>query len=101
MSTLSEGQIRGDLGERWFAAHLPRGWLLQRPTTDIGVDGLVVVCEPGALNGIEFRVQIKTSKSFVKRQDRYDLRDLVQKRLLEPTGGRGWRTAYRVREETA
>lgn len=26
-----------------------------------------------------------------------DLADLVQKELLEPTSGRGWRTAYRVR----
>ncbi len=29
-----------------------------------------------------------------------DLIDLVQKGLLEPTGGRGRRTAYRVRDET-
>ena len=27
------------------------------------------MCEPGALNGLEFRVQIKTSKSFLKRND--------------------------------
>ncbi|HEY3079614.1 MAG TPA: hypothetical protein VGM69_06875 [Chloroflexota bacterium] len=29
-----------------------------------------------------------------------DLTDLVRKGLMAPTGGRGWRTAYRVREET-
>ena len=29
-----------------------------------------------------------------------DLTDLVRKGLLEPTGGRGWRSAYRVRGET-
>ncbi len=69
MPTLSEGQIRGDAGERWFAAQLPKGWLLQKPTTDVGIDGLVVVCEPGILNGLEFRIQIKTSKSFVKHKD--------------------------------
>ena len=28
-----------------------------------------------------------------------DLTDLVQKGLLDPTGRRGWRTAYRLREE--
>ena len=28
-----------------------------------------------------------------------DLSDLVRKGLLEPTGGRGWRAAYRVRKE--
>ena len=63
------GQIRGDAGERWFAAQLPKGWLLQKPTTDVGIDGLVVVCEPGILNGLEFRIQIKTSKNFVKHND--------------------------------
>ena len=30
-----------------------------------------------------------------------DVANLVRKGLLEPTGGRGWRTAYRVRDQRA
>jgi len=36
--------------------------LLQKPTKDVGVDGVVVICERGNLNGKEFRVQVKASE---------------------------------------
>lgn len=67
MPRITDEQARGDAGERWFVGQLPKGWFFQRPSTDLGVDGIVVVTEPGILNGLEFRVQIKTSKKFPKR----------------------------------
>ncbi len=54
----------GRKGERWFAAQLPDNWIFQRPTEDVGIDGNVVICENNDLNGIEFKVQIKSSASF-------------------------------------
>ena len=64
MPQQSEAQIVGDSGELWFHTQLPPGWIFQRPTRDVGVDGVVVICEAGPLNGREFRVQVKTSKRF-------------------------------------
>lgn len=69
MPKQSEAQILGDAGELWFQTQLPPGWMFQRPTRDVGVDGVVVICEAGPLNGREFRVQIKTSKHFRVRGD--------------------------------
>ncbi len=62
MPEQSEAQILGDAGELWFQTQLPPAWIPQRPTKDVGVDFLVVICETGPLNGREFRVQVKTSK---------------------------------------
>lgn len=59
----SKAQIIGDAGENWFQSQLPEAWLLQKPTKDVGVDGVVVICERGVLNGKEFRVQIKASEN--------------------------------------
>ena len=59
----SRAQIIGDLGELWFQSQLPEGWLLQKPTKDVGIDGVVVICERGKLNGKEFRVQVKASEN--------------------------------------
>lgn len=70
MPRITDEQARGDAGERWFVAQLPKGWFFQRPSTDLGVDGIVVVTEPGVLNGLEFRVQVKTSKRFAKRESK-------------------------------
>lgn len=59
----SEAQIIGDEGENWFVSQLPQGWLLQPPKRDVGVDGVVVICERTDLNGREFRIQVKASKN--------------------------------------
>lgn len=69
MPNQSEAQILGDAGELWFMAQLPAGWVPQRPTRDVGVDFVVVICEAGSLNGHEFRVQVKTSKQFKKKSN--------------------------------
>lgn len=60
----SDAQVTGDRGELWFETQLPERWLAQRPTHDVGIDRLVVVCEEGEINGHEFRVQIKASTEF-------------------------------------
>ncbi len=62
MPKQSEAQIIGREGETWFESQLPSGWLLQPPKTDVGVDGVVVICEISDLDGREFRVQVKASK---------------------------------------
>lgn len=59
----SEAQITGDKGENWFATQLPPGWILQPPKRDVGVDGVVVICDKTDLNGREFRIQIKASNA--------------------------------------
>lgn len=59
----SEAQIIGDEGETWFVSQLPPGWLLQPPKRDVGVDGVIVICDKTDLNGREFRVQVKASKN--------------------------------------
>lgn len=59
----------GRQGERWFLAQLPDNWVLQRPTEDVGVDGNIVICEEGELNGFEFRVQVKSTENFHLQDD--------------------------------
>ncbi|MDH2394078.1 DUF4365 domain-containing protein [Streptomyces sp. HNM0663] len=59
----SRSQQIGWTGELWFQAQLPPGWIPQRPTMDVGVDFVVVICEAGPLNGREFRVQVKASEN--------------------------------------
>lgn len=61
MPKQSSSQAIGHEGERWFAAQLPPKWIPQFPSTDIGVDMYVVICEDGPLNGLEFRVQVKSA----------------------------------------
>lgn len=63
MPQQSEAQIIGREGEIWFESQLPSGWVLQPPKTDVGIDGVVVICDSSDLNGREFRVQVKSSKS--------------------------------------
>jgi len=62
MPKQSEGQIIGREGEIWFESQLPSGWVLQPPKSDVGVDGVVVICDTSDLNGREFRIQVKASK---------------------------------------
>ncbi len=57
------------MGERWFVSQLPPNWVFQPPLDDVGLDGVVVICEPGPLNGTEFRVQIKSSARWVVRNN--------------------------------
>lgn len=76
MPRITDEQARGDAGERWFVAQLPKGWFFQKPSTNVGVDGLVVVCEPGLLNGLEFRVQVETSRKFPRRGSKIVVSDL-------------------------
>jgi len=48
------------MGERWFPQQLPATWIFQPPREDVGVDGVVVICDETRSNGLEFRVQIKS-----------------------------------------
>jgi len=64
MINQSKAQALGNKGEQWFPAQLPKYWYFQRPTYDLGVDGVVVIAEQNEFNGIEFRVQIKSSQEW-------------------------------------
>src|ERR1035437_4363722 len=57
----TNAQALGVKGEQWFAAQLPKLWIPQKPTYDLGVDLSVVITEQNEFNGLEFRVQIKSS----------------------------------------
>lgn len=72
MPKQSLSQAIGSEGERWFAAQLPSRWIPQLPTTDVGVDALVVICDDGPNNGLEFRVQVKSAQVWT-RHDEYIL----------------------------
>jgi Domain of unknown function (DUF4365) len=69
MPNQTQSNIIGRIGERWFQNQLPSEWIFQAPSADVGVDGLVVILDKGELNGIEFRVQIKSSSAFTQTQD--------------------------------
>lgn len=60
----TNAQKIGRMGERWFPQQLPTDWIFQPPNEDIGVDGVVVVCDNSRSNGLEFRVQIKSSENW-------------------------------------
>lgn len=60
----TNAQALGNKGEQWFPAQLPKYWLFQKPTYDLGVDGVVVITEQNQFNGLEFRVQIKSSSEW-------------------------------------
>ncbi|MBI2920100.1 MAG: DUF4365 domain-containing protein [Planctomycetes bacterium] len=85
MPKQTRSQTIGREGEKWFEAQLPPSWIPQRPTEDVGVDALVVICEDNALNGLEFRVQIKSTSTWRIRDQhillsfaRHSLIDLIQ-----------------------
>ena len=85
MPRQTRSQTIGREGEKWFEAQLPPSWIPQRPTEDVGVDALVVICEDNALNGLEFRVQIKSTSTWRIRDQhlilpfaRHSLLDLIQ-----------------------
>lgn len=69
MPKQTKSQAIGHEGERWFASQLPATWIPQFPTWDVGVDSLVVICEDGPLNGLEFRVQVKSSEKWQIQND--------------------------------
>ena len=64
MPAQTKSQSIGRIGERWFQQALPSTWILQPPLDDVSVDGVVVICEDSFLNGLEFRVQIKSSETW-------------------------------------
>lgn len=72
----SRAQELGRKGERWFQSQLPKNWIYQRPSEDIGVDGVVVITEKGDLNGAEFKVQVKASKMFKRRGETLIVRNI-------------------------
>lgn len=74
MPKQSRSQVIGREGEKWFEAQLPPSWIPQRPTEDVGVDLLVVICEDSLLNGLEFRVQIKSTHAWKRRDGNILLR---------------------------
>jgi hypothetical protein len=82
MPKQSPSQTIGREGEKWFEAQLPPSWIPQRPTEDVGVDALVVICEDNALNGLEFRVQIKSTRVW-RTQDRNILLKFARQSLLD------------------
>lgn len=69
MPKQTKSQAISHEGERWFTAQLPSTWIPQLPTYDVGVDMLVVICEEGPLNGLEFRAQVKSTSTFQVRDD--------------------------------
>lgn len=64
MPKQNKAQNTGRLGERWFPQQLPANWIFQPPREDIGIDGVVVICEDSPSNGLEFHVQIKSSEEW-------------------------------------
>lgn len=75
-------QSVGRQGERWFEGLLPSSWILQPPKDDVGVDGIVVICEDGPLNGLEFRVQVKTSSRWTVKDDEILIRNVKRDTAL-------------------
>jgi len=63
----TDAQALGIKGEQWFPAQLPKYWIPQKPTYDLGVDCVVVITEQNQYNGLEFRVQIKSSRKWTRR----------------------------------
>lgn len=87
MPKQSTAQAIGHEGERWFAAQLPPKWIPQFPSTDIGVDMHVVVCEDGPLNGLEFRVQVKSANRWTLQNDCIVLRGFSKASFADLVGG--------------
>jgi hypothetical protein len=74
MIRITRSQSLGTKGEQWFPAQLPEYWHFQKPTNDLGIDGVVVIAEQNHFNGMEFRVQIKSSKEWNRKGDEIILR---------------------------
>ena len=74
MPKQNKAQETGRLGERWFPQQLPANWLFQPPHEDVGVDGVVVICDDSPSNGLEFRVQIKSSERWNVQDERLVVR---------------------------
>jgi len=69
-----QAQQIGRAGKRWFAQQLPTNWIFQPPHEDVGIDGVVVISEDSPSNGLEFRVQIKSSFNWATSEDAVSLR---------------------------
>lgn len=69
--------------------------LEQGDISDRQYRGLLHAREHGTIARREYAALTEVSE----RTALNDLTDLVRKGLIEPTGGRGWRTAYRLRED--
>lgn len=82
MPKQTKSQQIGRAGERWFQQMLPSTWIFQPPVDDVGVDGVVVICEDNFLNGLEFRVQIKSSESWKIRGENVVYSGFNRKNLL-------------------
>ncbi len=82
MPNQTVSNIIGRKGERWFQSQLPSEWVFQTPSEDIGVDGLVVVLDKGEINGIEFRVQIKSSANFKENESEIKINGVKRSTLL-------------------
>ena len=80
-----------------------------RAEVSAAVDPFRVLLERGAISERQYRGLLHAREHGTIARRQYarltgvsgrtalnDLTDLVRKRLLEPTGGRGWRTAYRI-----
>lgn len=81
MPKQTQSNITGRTGERWFWNQLPVQWIVQLPSEDIGVDGVVVILEQGEINGCEFNVQIKSSSKFSMNTDYIKLNGIKQSTL--------------------
>jgi hypothetical protein len=58
----SREQALGEAGEAWFRHNLPRGWIPQKQTPDIGLDFLVTITEDEQIRNWQFGVQIKATE---------------------------------------
>jgi hypothetical protein len=79
MLVQNKAQQIGRAGVRWFAQRpttqqLPTNWIIQPPHEDVGINGVVVISENSPSNGLEFRVQIKSSLSWNSSADSISLR---------------------------
>ena len=83
MPKQTKSQAIGHEGERWFAAQLPATWIPQFPIWDVGVDQLVVICEDGPLNGLELRVQVKSTEKWKIRNDSIVVEGFKRAALLD------------------
>jgi hypothetical protein len=76
------GQATGRHGERWLVSQLPTNWIIQPPKEDVGVDGVIVIADETPANGIEFKVQVKTSRSFKRSQNHIIISGIKRSSLL-------------------
>ena len=83
MPRQTKSQAIGREGEKWFFAQLPSTWIPQRPSEDVGVDALVVICEDGPLNGLEFRVQIKSNETWTIKDGEIIVKGFRRESLLD------------------